>query len=193
MDSPKLEVVSNGDNLHCLYAGISSRVFPSNTVTQGNSNIDLSGSEIEDCSSSWTFEENSFDYIHARWLYGSIPDWDALFKEAYKTLKPGGWIESHEPSPEIVSEDGTVTPDIALGQWGKIFFEGGKKLGRTFDIIGLELQKKALREAGFVDIQEKDLKVRLDANSLSPPPEPSGLTLYNSSVPYRKLAEGSRS
>ena len=91
-----------------------------------------------------------------------------MYKEAYKTLKPGGWIESHEPSPEIVSEDGTVTPDIALGQWGKIFFEGGKKLGRTFDIIGSELQRKALEEAGFVDIQERDLKVSMDLLTLNP-------------------------
>lgn len=128
-------------------------------ATPGNPNEVHSGSEIEDCSSEWTFPDNSFDYIHARWLYGSIADWTALYREVYKTLKPGGWVESHEPSPEIFSEDGTVTPDIALGQWGKIFLEGGKKLGRTFDIIGSELQKKALQEAGFVDIRESDIKV----------------------------------
>jgi hypothetical protein len=33
-----------------------------------------------------------------RWLVGSIADWKSLFKEAYKCLKPGGYIESYEPS-----------------------------------------------------------------------------------------------
>lgn len=75
-------------------------------------------------------------------------------------MKPGAWIESHEPSPEIVSEDKSVTPTTALGQWGQIFMEGGRKLGRTFDIIGSGLQRRALEEAGFINIKERDLKVR---------------------------------
>ncbi|CAJ0552277.1 Ff.00g062560.m01.CDS01 [Fusarium sp. VM40] len=54
--------------------------------------------EIEDCTQEWTFAPNSADHIHIRWLIGSIPDWNQLFREAYKTCKPGGWVESFEPS-----------------------------------------------------------------------------------------------
>ncbi|MBE3041229.1 methyltransferase domain-containing protein [Candidatus Bathyarchaeota archaeon] len=117
-------------------------------------------SEIEDCTSEWTFSEETFDYIHARWLVGSIADWTALYKEAFKALKPGGWLETHEPSTDIVSQDDTVSPQTALGQWGMIFVEGGRKLGRSFDIVKPQLQRKAMEEAGFVDIQEVDLTVR---------------------------------
>lgn len=82
-----------------------------------------------------------------------------MFKKAYKVLKPGGWIETHEPASHIISQDGTVTPESALGQWGKIFDEGGKKLGQTFNVVDLQLQRKGLEEAGFVDIQEVDMVV----------------------------------
>lgn len=146
-------------------------------ATPGKSNVVLSRSEIEDCSGEWTFPQESFDFVHLRWLIGSIADWTALYGEAYKTLKPGGWIETHEASADIVSEDGTVTPEMALGQWGKIFLEGGRKLGRTFDILGTELQRKSLQEAGFVDIQEKELKVRLEAQLPSALQKFSDLTL----------------
>lgn len=49
----------------------------------------------------------------------------ALFQEAYKSLKPGGYIESYEPSSRIESDDGTVFDESALSQWEKFFVEGG--------------------------------------------------------------------
>lgn len=116
-------------------------------------------SEIEDCTSEWTFQPETFDYIHARYLVGSVIDWTALFREAYKTLKPGGWFESFEGSPHMVSDDGTVPEKSAISQWGKFFEEGGKKMGRSFLVIHEGTQRKAMEEAGFVDIQEWDFKV----------------------------------
>lgn len=46
-----------------------------------------------------------------------------------------------------------------MGQWGKIFIDGGKKAGRSFRAVQDELQKKAMEAAGFVDIQEYNLKM----------------------------------
>ncbi|KAM0318632.1 hypothetical protein ACHAPQ_010624 [Fusarium lateritium] len=114
--------------------------------------------EIEDCTQEWTFAPDSADYIHIRWLIGSIPDWNQFFKEAYKTCKPGGWVESFEPSAIITSDDDTVKEDSALGQWGKLFIEGAKKFGMSFTVYEEELQKKAMEAAGFVDIQTHDFK-----------------------------------
>ncbi|KAJ4319078.1 hypothetical protein N0V84_006531 [Fusarium piperis] len=93
-----------------------------------------------------------------RWLVGSISDWTALFKQAYRSLKPGGYIESYEPSSCIESDDGTAREDSALNQWGKFFVEGGRKLGRPFTIFEDGTQVKAMKEAGFVDIEERDFK-----------------------------------
>jgi ubiquinone/menaquinone biosynthesis C-methylase UbiE len=115
---------------------------------------------MDDCTQEWTFEENSYDFVHIRWLFGSIMDWVALFKQAYKTLKPGGYIETQEPSIRFESDDGTVNEKTAMGQFGKIFVEGGKRMGRTMTVLEDGIQRKALEEAGFEAIEEANFKVR---------------------------------
>ncbi|KAH7121481.1 S-adenosyl-L-methionine-dependent methyltransferase [Dactylonectria macrodidyma] len=115
--------------------------------------------QIDDCTQEWTFEENSLDYVHIRFLVGSVIDWPALFQQAYRCLKPGGYIESYEGGPNIGSDDGSVTKTSAMGQWGEIFCEGGRRIGRSFSIVEDEEQRKGIEAAGFVDIEEKDFKV----------------------------------
>ncbi|KAJ3535436.1 hypothetical protein NM208_g7135 [Fusarium decemcellulare] len=114
--------------------------------------------EIEDCTQKWTFASDSADYVHMRWLVGSIKDWPALSAEAFRVCKPGGWVESHETSSIITSDDDTVDGDSAMGQWGKIFIEGSKKIGSSFTVVEDETQKKALEKAGFTNIQEFNFK-----------------------------------
>lgn len=59
----------------------------------------------------------------------------------------------------IESDDDTVKETSAMGQWGKFFIEGGKKLGRPFTVLTDDMQKKGMEEAGFVDIEELNFKV----------------------------------
>ncbi|EMR61965.1 putative methyltransferase domain-containing protein [Eutypa lata UCREL1] len=110
--------------------------------------------EVDDVTLEWTYAPDSFDYVHMRWLVGAIPDWDELFREIYKVVKPGGYFESKESSSVITSDDGTVAEGSALDQWGKVFSEAGKKFGRTFRVVEEDIQRKAMEAAGFVDIQE---------------------------------------
>lgn len=125
-------------------------------------------SEIDDCTQEWMFTPGSYDYIHIRYLVGAIPDWDHVFQQAFKTVAPGGWVESFEASPHIESDDGTVTPDMALGQWGNIFIEGSKKTQRSFSVLDDGVQRKAMEAAGFVDLQEWNFKVSKAAGTTSP-------------------------
>ncbi|KAH7309488.1 S-adenosyl-L-methionine-dependent methyltransferase [Stachybotrys elegans] len=118
-------------------------------------NIDF---QIDDCTQPWTFEENSLDYVHIRWLFGSIKDWTELFKQAYRCLKPGGWLETHEASVQFSSDDGSVHDKTAMGQFGSLFIEGGKKMGRWMTIIEDGVQRKSVEEANFVNIHEEDFK-----------------------------------
>ncbi|CAM1511879.1 Fc.00g093920.m01.CDS01 [Cosmosporella sp. VM-42] len=111
--------------------------------------------QIDDCTREWTFADNSLDYVHIRFLAGCIQDWTALFKQVYRCLKPGGYIESMEPSAYMESDDGTVDEGSAMSQWGPIFVAGSRKMGRSFTIVQDETQNKSMAEAGFVDIQEK--------------------------------------
>jgi len=125
-----------------------------------------------------------------RFLAGSIPDWTALFKEAYKCLKPGGYIESMEPSPIIESDDGTVDEKSAMAQWGKIFVEGGRRSGRSWTVVPDKTQQKALEEAGFENLQVSDFKVSSDISDIlygNPL-----LTLYYCQGPCLGMAQGSQ-
>lgn len=117
-------------------------------------------SEIEDCTLDWTFEPESVDYIHMRWLVGSVTNWEALFGQAYRALRPGGWLESYEGAAIMESDDGSVSENSAMGQWGKIFVNFGKTIERPFTVVADGTQPEAMRDAGFVDIEQKDLKVR---------------------------------
>ncbi|KAK4168200.1 S-adenosyl-L-methionine-dependent methyltransferase [Cladorrhinum sp. PSN259] len=119
--------------------------------------------QIDDVTRPWTFEPNSVDYIHMRFLNGSIDDWDALFAEAYRALKPGGILESMEPSAVLTSDDGTVNDDSALAEWARIFHEAGRRSGRPFTVFEDDLQNKAFAANGFVDVTEIRKKCPLGA------------------------------
>ena len=116
-------------------------------------------SEIEDCTQEWSFRPDSIDYVHIRYLYGSIRDWDALYREAFKACKPGGWVENAEASPVLESDDREIPPTSAVSEWGKFFLEGGKKTGRLFSILSDDLQIKGMTAAGFTDIHVENFKV----------------------------------
>ncbi len=120
-------------------------------------------SEMDDCTQPFTFDPESIDFFHMRYMTGSLSTqrWYDLFKEAYRCTKPGGYFETFEAAPWFQSDDGTVSDTSALSQWGKLFVEGGKKIGTTFTMVDEELQRKGMEEAGYVDIEEANFKVRL--------------------------------
>lgn len=61
--------------------------------------------EIDDASLEWTWEENHFDFVHVRELFGSIADWDLFFREALRCIAPGGHLEIVEHSTWPVNEN----------------------------------------------------------------------------------------
>ncbi|KAG7109134.1 methyltransferase tdiE like protein [Verticillium longisporum] len=125
--------------------------------------------EIDDCTRPWTWEANTFDLVHMRLLFGAITDWPALFREAYRTARPGGWCQSCEAECLIRSDDGSITPDTAMGSlWSRLFVEGGQRFGRSFTVLSDELQRQGMQEAGFVDLHEVNFKVPIGDWPLDP-------------------------
>lgn len=116
--------------------------------------------ELDDCTQPWTWAEDTFDFVHGRYLFGAIADWTEWFRQAYRVTKPGGWVESCEADVEILSDDGTVTPDSSTELfWNMLYRSAGAKLGVTFQPLLENVQNKGLEEAGFVDIQSYTYKV----------------------------------
>ncbi|KAI8632892.1 S-adenosyl-L-methionine-dependent methyltransferase [Xylariaceae sp. FL1651] len=115
--------------------------------------------EIEDCTQPWTYPPNSFDFVHLRYLFGSITDWDAMYAEAFKACKPGGWVEAVEASVILWSDDGSVCEGTALYDWGRLFNEASKKFGRSMSIVDDGIIPESFRKAGFVEIKERKFKL----------------------------------
>lgn len=112
--------------------------------------------EIDDMSMSWTYAQNQFDFIHVREMFGSIPDWDEFFRQCWRCLKPGGYIEVVEHSVEPISDDDTVGPDHFYTLWGRTVVEAGNAFGKTFTIW--RESADCLRRAGFEDVVEHTYK-----------------------------------
>ncbi|CAG7564463.1 unnamed protein product [Fusarium equiseti] len=112
--------------------------------------------EIDDAVMNWTWEPNEFDFIHIRYLFGAIKDWTALFKEAYRCVAPGGWVQSAEADVEFRCDDGSVDLEPNLQLFKKLFVEGGKLINTPFFVY--DLQVKGFEEAGFEEIRTVDYK-----------------------------------
>ncbi|KAM5377879.1 hypothetical protein ACJZ2D_004783 [Fusarium nematophilum] len=113
-------------------------------------------------------DANSVDFIHMRFLLGSITDWTHVFKEAFTTCKPGGWVESYEVMSVMQSDDDTIPPGSAMETWGQIFLEGGRRAGQTFAIIQEDVQRRGMESAGFINIHVIDLKAPIGGWSSDP-------------------------
>jgi SAM-dependent methyltransferase len=66
--------------------------------------------QIDDATMDWTFEPESFDFIHIRYLQGTIDDWDKFYAQVYKFLKPGAWFQHIEPDLQMYSQN----PDVKV-------------------------------------------------------------------------------
>ncbi|KIW07046.1 uncharacterized protein PV09_01938 [Verruconis gallopava] len=111
--------------------------------------------QIDDFTEEWTFKPSSFDFIHARSLYGCVADYQALYAEVLKALKPGAWFEQAEISVVPKSDDGSIDGTY-LEQWGKLAIECGEKFGKSFAIA--EDSEHEFRKAGFENIEYKTFK-----------------------------------
>ncbi|KAM3071775.1 hypothetical protein ACMFMG_009636 [Clarireedia jacksonii] len=112
--------------------------------------------EIDDFNVSWDIT-SKYDLIHSRELLGSVVSWPTFFSEAFKALKPGGWMDCAEPDLNFRSEIMEFRDDDPHKVWVKLFREVSDKSGMTFE-PAREL-KRWMEEAGFVDVRERVVDV----------------------------------
>lgn len=117
--------------------------------------------EIDDFLLDWTWPQDNFDFVHLRALYGSVPDWPALYRKAFAHIKPGGWLQDLEMDVKIESDHVQLPDGHIFNRWARLFYEGGEKMGRPFSISQGSQMKQYMEEAGFVDVVEKKIKAPL--------------------------------
>ncbi|KAF4955906.1 hypothetical protein FSARC_11721 [Fusarium sarcochroum] len=113
--------------------------------------------EVDDINQEWTYPDNTYDFVHIRGMTGCIPDWVELHKKAYKSLKPGGWVEHVELWGIAKSDDGSLKSDSPAKKWVDVFKKIGEAIGKDF-FTGHQAADFQ-REAGFENVYEKRLKV----------------------------------
>jgi SAM-dependent methyltransferase len=135
--------------------------------------------QIDDAQLDWTFKPDYFDFVHIRYLYGGIDDWQKLYRQAFAATKPGGWFENVEIDLETRSENPKVSEDTGhiFKQWCKLFWDAGDKIGRTFKIARDGQMEKLAQEAGFVDVEHTSWKVPIGGWAQDPKLKRIGL--YN--------------
>ncbi|EKG10536.1 Methyltransferase type 11 [Macrophomina phaseolina MS6] len=115
--------------------------------------------EIDDANddSGWTWPSNSFDFIHVRSLFGCISDWPRFYREAFRVLRPGGYIEHVEMGRKFSSPDDSIPPDSALAELDGLGEEACRRIGKPGDV--LYRMKGWLEEAGvWEDVTQVEYK-----------------------------------
>ncbi|KAJ4288843.1 hypothetical protein N0V88_007172 [Collariella sp. IMI 366227] len=110
---------------------------------------------IDDVEDDWNYTR-PFDLVYSRFMTGAIKDWPRLMAQAYKHLRPGGWIELYDPDTRLTCDDGSVPEDSALSRWNKLMVEAAAKNGANLDsVLGY---KQQLIDAGFKNVRQVNFK-----------------------------------
>jgi SAM-dependent methyltransferase len=107
---------------------------------------------VDDAEADWVHQPESLDYIHIRHMTSAVRNWPKLLRQAYRALKPGGWIELQDFYMEITCDDGTMKDDDPVHDWLE-------NVSKALGVLGVDLKAAAknpdnLAAAGFVGIEK---------------------------------------
>lgn len=105
--------------------------------------------EFDDADRDWTFKNNRFDLInfgHLAWM----KDWETMFREAYRCLKPGGYVEV---SWLVVEAELNNPQHEAWNRWRDLSEEIFKETGRILELT--RTIDSVLQKVGFSLVSSK--------------------------------------
>ncbi|GAA88037.1 TAM domain methyltransferase [Aspergillus luchuensis IFO 4308] len=111
---------------------------------------------VDDVEKEW-MESAPYDYIHCRYMAGSIRDWPRLIQQCYENLKLGGWLELQESVNTLYSEDESLKADSYMVKMMDGLKEACLKIGQTMDPAP-EFEKW-VGEAGFGAVHTMKFKL----------------------------------
>ncbi|KAK8020571.1 hypothetical protein PG990_005709 [Apiospora arundinis] len=123
--------------------------------------------EIDDAEMHWERPNDHYDLIHFRNMMGAFRDWSAVYEQAFRVTKPGGWIEvldmnEYEGFGNFFSN---FEPASVIHRAGRDLLQGSLLSGRPRNVAHLE--PRLLYDAGFVDIRVTDHALPLSPREMS--------------------------
>lgn len=113
--------------------------------------------QLDDAEEEWTYRE-PFDFVHFRGLSGAFRDWTAVYKQVFKHLNPGGFIEvvESDPAADIMT---SVSPnrDSHYNIYVSAMRNAAKSSGFPRDRD--HLKPSLLTSVGFIDVRVHDISV----------------------------------
>jgi SAM-dependent methyltransferase len=107
--------------------------------------------EVDDVEAEWVYS-SKFDFIHCRYMIGSIRDWPRLIQQAFQFTKPGGWVEFTDYDAVFyTSTNGNWKEGEPIDVWSKKLAEGMNAFGMEAN-PGPRLEGW-IRTAGFESVE----------------------------------------
>jgi SAM-dependent methyltransferase len=107
--------------------------------------------EIDDAEEEggWTWPEDDFDLVHLRSMAGAFKDWEHIYREAIRHIKPGGWLEviDYDNHTGFLSY---FKDDSAMIKWLAAVNEASRRSGKPRG--DAHLSPELLTRIGFVDV-----------------------------------------
>ncbi|KYK56525.1 S-adenosyl-L-methionine-dependent methyltransferase [Drechmeria coniospora] len=110
---------------------------------------------VDDCEKEWLVAD--VDLVHFRFMAIFLHDINLVLSHAYKSMRPGGWVEFQELDGTPFCDDGTMTDDDAFQRLHHVASEAYAALGMSMSAASR--LESVLIDAGFVNIHCKILKV----------------------------------
>ena len=112
--------------------------------------------QLCDASAEWEYHE-PFDFIHIRGLSGAFRDWSHIYNQAFKHLKPGGYIEVSDADPAGDTVEVDNSDNSYLSIYTSAMRSAADAAGYPRDLS--HLRRTLLSDSGFVDIRTYERQV----------------------------------
>ncbi|KAL3432256.1 hypothetical protein BDV09DRAFT_197956 [Aspergillus tetrazonus] len=111
--------------------------------------------------SRWSFTvRQAFSYIRGFALGRMISDYQSMYKNMYRHLLPGGWVEIRDNDLQFFTDEPSEEKEeklVVLQKWEKLMAEAAEKFGKP---INASARHKAwMEETGFTEVREEVFKV----------------------------------
>ncbi|KAI0118834.1 hypothetical protein GGR51DRAFT_497838 [Nemania sp. FL0031] len=117
--------------------------------------------EVDDAELEWERPPNYYDLVHLRDMTGAFADWEAIYRSAFRCLKPGGWIEVLDFDDKKGMHDlfAYFESESLLYKLAQDLQEASILSGRSRGVGHLE--PRLLVNAGYVDVNLTEYSIPL--------------------------------